>query len=258
MMRRLVVLTVGLTLCVAMGTMAGEDKTKPGKATVEAYSLSVYRKLDQKKFGYGADSLSMAAVVSYPGKHILGVDSTGSRVSDIRDDKDTNLLQGTFFKPSFFGGTFARDRSAVVVNTNSGRRPAKGANKVTVKGSVVLVCGMDEKTSEAKEVENKANTEAKFGDFTLKVNQEKGFGNSGPTFTVSSKKRTFKSVTVKDADGKEVTPTLAFFPQPFVPNMFMNTFSLPKGTSKMTISITYFEKEEKVTVPIDLSIGLGL
>ena len=36
------------------------------------------------------------------------------------------------------------------------------------------------------------------------------------------------------------------------------TYSLKKRIDKATVRITYFEKTESVTVPVDLAVGVGL
>jgi len=259
MTRKVAVLALALALCA---TVAGAgDKTK-GKATVEGSSLQVSKKLDQKNYPYSG-SVNVSALVSYPGKQILVVDTAASKVTELKDDKGTDFLKSSgFFKPSFNQQMMAKDRASVVVGTGSyGVGPVGGATKIILKGSVVLICGQDEKTTEAKEVEIKNNTEVKFDDFTLKVYQEKGFAGSGGSFNISSTKPTFKSVTVTDADGKtvEVRPGFFFGPPSFTPNKtYGNAFNLAKPVTKVKVKITYFTKEEKVTVPVDLALGAGL
>src|SRR5262249_39079896 len=140
------------------------------------------------------------------------------------------------------------------VSSNVG--PAKGAAKLILKGDLVVVCGLEEKTTAEKEVAMKEKTEAKLGDFTLKVNQEKGFGGAGANFTLTAARPIIKSVTVKDADGKTVE-TSNFGNYGFGKTWTYN-YSLRKVVEKPKITITYFSKEEKVTVPINLSLGVGL
>jgi hypothetical protein len=91
---------------------------------------------------------------------------------------------------------------------NGNAAPAKGASKIVLKGNLVMTCGVGEKTSEEKEVELKAHTEAKIGDITLKVTEEKGLGGSGAHFTVTPAGHVLKAVNFKDADGKPVDVTL--------------------------------------------------
>jgi hypothetical protein len=120
----------------------------------------------------------------------------------------------------------------------------------------VVRCGTDAKTTEAKEVEFKDKGEAKMGDFTLKVTQAKGFGDAGASFTISATKPDIKSITIKDGDGKEVE--LNTYGHYGFDKSWTYSYSLKKALEKGKVSITYFSKDEKVTVPVELSVGLGL
>jgi hypothetical protein len=261
MLRRLAVLVAAVIVCAAVASADDKDKTKPGKATIEPTSLSVNRKLDPMRFPFSSPSTSVALEVRLKGKQLLlqAVDSSKSKVTEFKDDKGTDLLpKEAFFKPSFSQVQVARDRSAVVVSYySSAAAPVKGATKVTIKGELLLVCGSEEKTTDEKEVEMKAKTEAKLGDFTIKIDTEKGFGNSGGSFTLTSDKPNFKSLQVKDADGKAVE-TFTFGTPYFFNKKWNMAYSLRKQVAKPKISITYYSKEETVKVPVDVSIGLGL
>jgi hypothetical protein len=136
--------------------------------------------------------------------------------------------------------------------------PAKGASKSVVKGSLVLICGTDEKTTDEKEVEMKDKAETTLGDFTIKVTQEKGFGGSGASFTITANNPTLKVVNVKDADGKTVETMTFGSPYQSFDKKWTASYTLKKVVEKPKISITYFSKEEKVTVPVDLGMGVGL
>jgi len=268
MFRSLVVMTAGLAFCVAL---ARADDTKPAKAddtkkaesskvTVEPVSLSVSKKLEDKDLFWGYSSTAISFKVAYPGKQILGIDST-SKISEFQDDKKTSLLGTGFFKAQF--GTspmISKDRTKMIVYVNTSTNPAKGATKVTLKGSLVVRCGTEEKTTEAKEVEfklpKKEDAPIKLGDFTLKVTQEKGFGDSGASFSITATKPDVKSVTVKDADGKEVE-LMSYGHYGFDKN-WTYSYGLKKAVEKGKVTVTYFSKDEKVTVPIELSAGLGL
>jgi hypothetical protein len=254
MKRTLLALTAGLTLCAAL---SGADPKKPGKATVEGVSVMVSRKLDEKKYPFSGASTHLSLQLTYPGKQLLGVEPS-STVSEFVDDKGNSLLpKAAFFKPTFSMSRLATDRSSMIVNVFSGIAPGKGANKLRIKGDLVALCGLDEKTTEEKEVVLKMNTEVKIGDFTLKVTQEKPFfGKGGPSFYVKGTKPVISGVSVKDADGKavEVMPTgSGGFGKDWTSN-----FSLKDPMKQAKVSVRYFSKDEKVTVPVDLTVGVGL
>jgi hypothetical protein len=134
--------------------------------------------------------------------------------------------------------------------------PAKGASKILLKGQLVMNCGVEESTTEEKEMELKLNTDVKAGDFTLKVTQVKGFAGNGPLFTVTPAGPIVKNVNVKDAEGKAVAATL--WGTNSKGKIWTKTFSLKKEITKGKFTVTYFSKQEKVTVPVDVAVGVGL
>jgi hypothetical protein len=252
MMRKLVGLAAGLALCT---TLLAADATKPGKPTVEAVALSIYKKIDDKNLSFGFPSSSLSLLVTYPGKQFLDIDSSASKVSEFKDDKGNSLMYTGFATTNFNRSQIGKDKSAMVV-TMGGNPPGRGATRLHLKGNLVARCGLEEKTTDEKEVELKLNAETKIGDYTLKVTQEKGLFGSGATFTVTTPSPALKTVTVKDADGKTIE-VLAGGHYGFGKN-WSYYFSLKKEAKKVKIAVVYFSKEEKVDVPVDIDVGVGL
>jgi len=262
-MRHLLLLSACLLACAALASAADdkkdekkEDKTK-SEASVSPLSIVVSRKLDGKAFPYaGSDVTSFSFVVSVPKKPLLGVDPEGSKVTKFEDDKGNSLMDEKF-PPQFFLGQVAQDRSAMTVSLyGNNKRPGKGAGKLVLKGDLSAVYGTDEKTEEMKKFEFKAKNKAKAGDFEVTINQEKGFNVEGPAFTMTSKTRAVKGVTIKDDDGKEVE-LQSYGSFGFGENWTFN-YAAKKAIKEGTITVTYYSKEEKVKVPIDLSASLDL
>lgn len=263
MSRKLLVLSAALFCCTALASADDkdtkkDDKTKQAKATVAASNLSIFRKLDEKQYPYsGLDSMSLNLLVTVPGKQILVIDAS-SKLEKFADDKDTNLIDDKAFAKTNFGlyPRVAQDRGSMLVPLYTNRAPARGASKITVKGSLVVVCGLEEKTTEAAKIEFKEKAEAKTGDLKVMVTMEKGFGNEGASFSVTTTSPNIKSVTVKDGDDKDVE-VLNRGQSGFGKNWTFY-FTLKKPLKDGKISVTYFSKDEKVTVPVDLSFGVGL
>ncbi len=253
MMRGLAVLTVVFALCTAL---VADDATKPDKSSVEGVSLTITKKLDDKNYPYSGAVTMLSFMVSNPDRQFIGVDPSRT-VSELKDDKGTSLLATGFFKPSFHPSPrIGLDHKSVIVTMNTMASPAKGATRLHLKGNLVLIAGLDEKTTEEKEVEFKQNAETKLGDFTFKVTMEKGFGGGGGGFSLASTKPTIKEVTVKDAAGK-VVETLLGFSFGFGKSWTYN-YTLKKAVDKPKVSVTWYSKEEKVKVPVDIEMGLGL
>jgi len=261
-MRKVLLLSACLVACAALAVADDkkDDKTK-SEPTAVPTSIAVSRKVDTKQFqfGFGSDQTNVTFLLRYPGKQLLGVDQS-SELKSLKDDKGNSLVDDKgFFKLNF--STYpqiAKDRTAMLVSVNAyNKAPGKGATKVLLKGDLMVLCGTDEKSEEVKKFEFKDKGEAKAGDFKLKVTQEKGFGNQGATFSLVSPTNAIKSLVVKDADGKDVD-VYAGAPFPSAPKEFTVTYTLQKPVKEGKVTITYFTKSEKVKVPIDLSVGLGL
>jgi hypothetical protein len=254
MKRTLAVLIMVVVFCISV---FADDATKPSKSTVEAVSLNLIKKLDDKNFPFTASATAIDVLVSNQDRRFLGVDPS-SEVTEFKDDKGTSLMKSDFFVKTSFGSTprLALDRRSVVVNVNSHLLPAKGATKLHLKGNLVLIAGIDEKSTDEKELEMKTNSEAKVDDFTLKVTMDKGFAGSGGTFTVKSSRPNVKGVSVKDAAGKAVEVSQGYF-YGFGKN-WIYSYTLKKPMSKVKIAVTWFSKEEKVKVPVNLEVSLGL
>jgi len=258
-MRKLLLLAACLMVIAAFASADDkdkkEDKTK-SEPTVAPVSLSVSRKLDQKAFPYGtSDMTTLTFAVSVPKKALLGVDLEGSKVEKFEDDKGNSLITDRAF---FQQQQVAVDRSSMMVGVFVyNKRPGKGATKLTLKGELSAAYGTEEKSEEMKKVKFEAKATAKAGDFEVTVTQEKGgFGIEGPVFSLKSKTRAIKSVLVKDGDGKELE-VQAYGTLGFGDNWTSN-YAVKKEVKEGSIKVTYFSKEEKVKVPIDLTVGLDL
>jgi hypothetical protein len=253
MMRTLALLAVVFALGTAL---VADDATKPGKSTVEAVSLSVYKKLDTKEFPFSGASTMLSIMVTNKDKRFLGVDPS-STVSELKDDKGNSLIKTDLFVKTAFN-TMPRigvDRTSVIVSVSSAIAPGRDATKIHLRGNLVLTAGLDEKTTDEKEVEMKMNAESKVGDFTVKVTQEKGFAGGGATFTVTSSKPNVKGVSAK-LGGKAVEVSSGF--SYGFGKSWTYTFTLKTAVEKPKIAVTWFSKEEKVTVPVDIEVGVGL
>lgn len=263
MARSLLALTVALAAC-AVFARADDDDDRPAKKTsVEPVSLSISRKLDDKDFPFYSGSTYLSLKVSHAGKEILGIDSSKSKVSEWRDDQGNSMLGSGLFKPNFSQGSISRDRGKIIVSVSTSVRPAKGSAKLTIKGEVALRCGYDVKTTDSEEVELKltkpTDTPVKIDGFALRVTQEKAFfGTDGATISLTTTRPGIKSLTIKDEDGKAVDYSYSYSFSGSMPNQTVFYYNLRRQVKKVTMSVTYFNKVELVTVPINASVGLGL
>jgi hypothetical protein len=233
-----------------------DDKTKTEKITVEGAGMDVFRDIDQKLFQYKGVRTNLTLLVHAPGRQFLGVDQS-SKLESLKDDKGNSLIDDkSFTKPNFNPyATISPNRAAMLVTVySSGKAPGKGASKIVIKGELVTMCGTEEKASAETKVEFKDKAEVKIGDLTLKVQQAKGFFG-GPAFQVVGP-HPVKGITVKDGDGNGIEASGG---QPYrTGKEWVSSYSIRKELPEGKVTITYFSKEEKVKVPVDLTFGLDL
>jgi len=258
-------------LCVTFALADDKKEAKKSAPTAQAIRVSVHRKVDEKlaeqfllgKFGSGTE---VELLVRCPDRPLLGPekwnkltveDDKGNVLNDPKDLSRVNFLILT--QVSF-------DRAAMAFAVPTEGLPGKGAKKLLLRGELVVLCGTEEKSVEAKKFDFAEGTTAKAGDFQVKVVRNKGlYRDNGKYRTGSSQLRVstdaftrdvVKGVVVKDADGETLDVA-----QPGVgvrvPFDTSSDFVLTKPVKQGTVVVTYFAKSEQFEVPIDLSIGLG-
>jgi hypothetical protein len=244
-------------LVLTAGASAQEGKPKP---IVKASSLHVMRdRSDQKLFGPGqsfSDQINVHLMVTVPGRELLRVDDE-SKLTTFADDKGNSLIDAKAFPPVRFSGSIlSLDRaSMIVVVARYDRAPAEGSAKVHVKGDLVMAYGLDVKSAEAN-VDLNAKGEQKVGELALKLDPHK-LTPTGFYIDLVGEARSVKTITAFGADGNEVKMSAAYsIPVNKGPRLF--TFYVPKANPEIKLKVVYYNKEEKITVPVDLAIGAGL
>jgi hypothetical protein len=260
-----------LCLFAASTALLAADDKKPAddktSAKVQAIGLSI-RKAPPAKPGammFVPQGVTMDLSIAKPGKFIVGIDAKASKLESFTDDKNNNLKQaaGIFGGQSNWINEFATqygpEDGQCTIQIMAGKAPGKGAGKILVKASLVVKCGMDEKTADKKEIALKANEEVSAGDFKMKVNFVGGFGAN---LSVLSAEPRVKSVEFFDAAGKAIKPTSSGRRvNPFGPGgkpQASVDYFLNGKMDKVSFKVTYFDKVESVTVPLDLKVGLDL
>jgi hypothetical protein len=197
-------------LCVLAGCtalLAAEDKKEADDKTsakfqVTRLEIRNYPPPKPGTFTFMNNGTTMDVMVKPSGKHLTGVDFKASKLTSFTDDKKTNLHT----KPSgfFVGGSggsdwlneffvqYAPEGDAVTIQVKSNAKPAKGAEKILLKASLVLLMGKGEKATEKKEIAFKANEEATVGPFKVKISQ---FGNQVNVIAVE---QNLKNVEILD------------------------------------------------------------
>lgn len=232
----------------------------PNASSWSILSLRIEKKLTSVDLDGTGDGTWIRAKIEMAERLIVGVDSEASKLDTWNDDKGTNLLATPLRMQGW--KTLERDRIAkdgksATVFLKAGGLPALGASKIHLKGKVAVLVGKDEKKIEKQNVYFLAGADLEFG----KVKYSGGLTNRSFTYVgnrpikeavvdVEGKTMPLDILTTKasiQADGK------AEFHIALLPHPFDKTI-LNRGT----LRITYFDAVEKIMVPFDLEIGLGL
>lgn len=261
------------TLCVlaaATAVLAADDKKaaeEKSAAKIQVTGLVLRKPAPAKpgSFTFTPNGVTMDLAVSLEGKFIAALDSKDCKLEGFTDDKKNNLIKkgGVFAGPASwiidYMTQYSPEGDRCTLQVTAGNPPGKGAEKILVKGSLHFRCGTDEKTTEKKDITLKMNEEVSVGDFKMKVNNAGQFAIS---LSLTSPEPNVKSVAFLDADGKEIKAN----PQgrglnQFAPGgkpLWTVFYGLPPKIEKASFKVTYFNKLESVTVPLDLRVGLDL
>ena len=257
-----------VALLVLCGSISADDKKEAdekGSVKPKVVSLSIRKPLPAKpgEFAFMSAGTTLDVVVFQPDKFIVGIDPKASKLDHFTDDKKTDLHKGKglFTQTNWINEFMTRtsaDGDNVTIQINGVNAPAKGAEKILFKGSLVLQCGASEKATDKKELTLKNNEEIALGKFKVKVNFTGPFGSN---LAVLADEATVKSAEFFDAQGKAIKPTSSnrsAFPTGLGKNQHTLGYALNGKHEKLSVKITYFEKVESVTVPLDLKVGLDL
>lgn len=274
-MKKVTVLVVMLLVAVAWA----QQPKAGGKTKTEVVGVSVAKADPNDKFGRSqARSLNPGTGVfvriTAPERSFLSLHKESCKLDSFTDDKGTVLAKpgaarrwGSSWLGSF--PNFSEDGHACIIRIQSKKTPATGAGALKLKASIAILCGSDQKTVEQKDVALKADTKITVSPVPMKVKSVNPDPSGGEKVKMSvelggktskAELAKIKSVAFFGADGKEIGCT----------NMgsgtmgmgesvnYERTYGLHKKIEKVTIKITYFQKVEKVLVPIDVSVGVGL
>lgn len=259
MLRMLAALTAVLAFLTTLAAANDEAPGGKAKATLKPLQFSVFQRVDGKDFpAYGrSEQTHTQFLVTLPGRQLLWVDQA-SKLTLFADDKGTSLINPKDTAPPSFAGSItskAGDSMLIGVNSYS-RVPAEGATRVLLKGDLVLVCGLDEKSTPEVTVDFKAKGEVKLGALTLRVDPKKSNPNQ-PYFELAGEAQAIKTLTVVGADGKEV-PAFATYSRDVSDGPRTHKYVLRNAIGEGKVRASYYSKEEKVTIPVDLAFGPGL
>jgi hypothetical protein len=273
-MKRACVLILGLVLLAGPDSAPAQNaKSGSAEAAIKVVVLEVRKPTPPAEndiaMAYGSGTV-IGVQLAQPDRNILAIDRTASKLTQFADDKGTDLSKGTGYVPAWLESYMVRiskDRHRCAARLQAPSIPAVGATKILLKASLVLQCGSAEKAVEHKDLDltpspdKKDKPDAKtvaVGPFSLRV--EKGFG-AGPMIRISSDDPIVKEITFVGADGKPLKGFLSGLNMGVTNTRgkaeYISTYSFNEKVTRATVKLTYYENIEKVTVPVDLEIGVG-
>ncbi len=255
-----------LALCAAFAlpTAPAQDLQGPF-LKVTAFQVAKPEEGAVKGFVQRDGTTRITARVEIPGRSVVAFNLANSKLDSFTDDKNTDLIPtpvagGVPPQAIQLGSAFGASTHNVI-HFEAPNCPAKAATKVRIKGTVAVLVGKDEKEVEKKDLTAKTSIDLEFG--TIKMQQPAkttGFGSRNTTISYQGDKP-FKSVTLLDADGKEITCHVSWSYRPgavAATSSCRATFSVDKKLESCTIRLKYFDSVEEIKVPVDLEVGPGL
>jgi len=240
--------------------------------TVQVVGLSIFRPDPTGKslsYVLGRRSGTTLHVrVARQDKTIISLDRNASKLSSFTDDKGTVLSETKKRRwGSDWLGSWPRisdDGHSCMLKISSPKTPAAGASKLIVKADIVLACGSDIKTAEQKDFALTKGSKLTVGPVPMKVQSVKdsSFGKAKMRVELISSKSfdAVKALTFIGADGKEIKyDSLGEGTSGIAGKMtYSKAIGLHKKVDVVTVKVTYYQKIEKLTVPLNLTVGVGL
>jgi len=260
-----------LSAPIFLAVVSAADPPKSKAPILEVIGLEIRRALPDEKeevarLNFPGTNVELFAAL--PDRYVICCDADQSRIDSFADDLGTDLTKPQPGRRTGGAGVVpfgveqvSRDGRRCQVTLRAASVPAKDARKITVKGTLVLKCGSDEKTVQTADVDLPGqNEKMKVGEYTLSGGF---FPDSGGDLSLYLECPTanVKTVTIFGPDSKELKPTfgnLTKRPGTFDGGKYHQFITVPKPGGKVTVRVTYFNKVEDVPLPVDLTVGLGL
>ena len=259
-----------LTALTATGIVA--QTTRPAaKTKIEVVGLQITKPDLKDEMGSMVPGrlagTSLHVKVSRQDKYFLNVDEKASRLVAFADDKKTDLSKSTGrrFSHGWLGGwgRISDDGHHCVLEIRSDSTPAPGAKELRLKADVVMLCGRDEKTAEQKGFALKEGSKLTVGPVPWQVKsvEEGGWGETKMTLRLTAKvgDDAIKELKFLGPDGKEVKHDVTGSAHwGFAEDVtYEKTLGLAEKLDQVTVRVTYFDKVEKLTVPLEIGTGVG-
>ncbi len=240
------------------------------QAKVEVLGLSIGKKLTPAQkdiFLFTSEGTRLQIGISLPGRTFIGEARDECKFGKFTDDKGTDLFAPLGHAPEAddwlgsFGPKFTEDGKLCGLQIEAPDLPAKDATKLQFSGTLVLRCGTTPKTAEQKSVVLKKGSKISAGPVPFEIVELQVAGNETKLDLKATKtlERIIKIAFFNKA-GKEINSHREGYESSAIFGNYSITqsFVLSGKPTSVTMKISYFDKVENVTVPVEISAGLGL
>ncbi|MHC4981840.1 MAG: hypothetical protein ACYTF6_01565 [Planctomycetota bacterium] len=206
-------------------------------------------------------------LVKIPRGSIVAVERGASVLKEFADDKNKPLGKpgGDDFTGGWLGSfvKIAEDRRSCTLQIESDELPSAAARELRVRANLVLTCGSNAKTSR-KNVTLEKGKRFMLGSLPVEiadVGESKWQPGGLAVELVSSRNfKLIRELTAVGPDGKPISVSKVSSSRSSIGKEVTYTarYELDKKVTSATFKVSYFEKTENVSVPIDLTVGVGL
>jgi hypothetical protein len=209
----------------------------------------------------GSKGLFVGLLLHLPEKYVVGLDYPACKLESATDNTGTNLLQDPkkstiipqMFWPDYRGGQNVGPYLLTVVKTPNW--PGPQAAKIRLKGSVVALYGTKPKMVEVKDLPLQMGVKTPVGPATFGLDT---FQNPQETIVYVKSPQPIKSVVFLNANGDVLQHYGSVLQMLAGKIEYTGIYHIQAKVNAATVRFTYFEESERVTVPLDVEVGLGL
>jgi hypothetical protein len=264
-------------LFAALSPMVMAGDAASAGVTVQAQGLRIVKPApsgDDKLRAFNwSTGTSLSLLVTAPQGGLLEVDRKASKITAFTDDKGKDLTKAEDTKSNFkqeagfsMGATISDDAKSCVVEAEAPSAPSKGATVLTVSGTLVFHAATKKQDFTAENVALKAGSAVKAGAvaFTITETGKPQWGGDDEVFAVTLEAKqdisAVAGIEFFDTAGKKIESKRGMSSSmSFGNNVSVTwTYNLKAKADAAKIVISYWTDMQKLTVPVNLKVGLGM
>jgi hypothetical protein len=235
---------------------------------VEAAGLAVFKPASEDDFrsmviGQTAGT-TVTVKLSSDTHHIIQFGDREQVKLTITDDKEEKLSEFRDTQAKYFQFQVADDGKSAMFPVTGLKMPTPGATRLSVSGSLNVVTGSKVTTSESVMTLKKGKT-GKFGNIACEViNVSSAYDREYKICVDIKSKQSLSAISkiefVKASDGTTIGSRSGKVTHFSIEgsDTFMQPYYLKEDVADVKVKVTYFSETKTQSIPIELSIGLGL